>query len=625
MSCFCGMLLRIFLPSLGRSIAAALVVGLALISEGASAADPQPYAVTLGATGDSALDETLSSASVLEALRDRAPVPPFGLIERARGDIERLTTVLNSFGYYSGKVTITVAGHALDDAALLPLLDEAPAGKPVDVSIAIDKGQLYRLRKIEIVGTLPPEARAALRLMPGDPAIATDIAAAQIRVLTALRESGYAFAEIQEPAAYADDDAYVLDLSFEVNPGAKATIGAISFQGLSSVNESFVANALTIHSGDPYKPSAIDAARQALAATGVFTAVSVKAGERPMADGGVPLTFVFQERPAHAVNFSGAYSTDLGVTLSAGWSHRNLFGNGEQLNLSAAETGLGGDATGGLGYKLVAQFIKPFFLRQDQTLQLDAGAIRQDLLAYDQKAISAGATLRRKLSPAWTVSAGTTVIEDDVAQQGTDRIYQLLAFPLTAAYDTTGLTDPLLDPLHGIRASFVVTPTESFGARTNTFAVLQALASTYIDLSGNGRSVLALRGQVGLVAGASNLDLPPDQRLYAGGSATVRGFRYQSIGPLFPDGNPVGATSVDAATIEMRQRLFGNYGVAAFVDAGQASTYGSPFTGPLRVGSGVGARYYTSIGAVRVDVAFPLAKVPNGDSFELYIGLGQAF
>jgi translocation and assembly module TamA len=136
--------------------------------------------------------------------------------------------------------------------------------------------------------------------------------------------------------------------------------------------------------------------------------------------------------------------------------------------------------------------------------------------------------------------------------------------------------------------------------------------------------VIALRGLLGSIVGGSNLEVPPDQRLYAGGSATVRGYAYQSIGPQFPDGNPVGAKSVDAATIEFRQRIGEDWGAAAFLDAGQASA-GTPFTGSLHTGAGVGARYYTPIGAVRVDVAVPLRREPGGDSFEFYIGLGQAF
>jgi translocation and assembly module TamA len=157
----------------------------------------------------------------------------------------------------------------------------------------------------------------------------------------------------------------------------------------------------------------------------------------------------------------------------------------------------------------------------------------------------------------------------------------------------------------------------------------QVTASTYLDVSSlwsqPGRSVVALRGVVGKAFGVGQFGLPPDQRLYAGGSGTVRGYRYQSVGPQFPDGTPQGGTALSAATIEYRQRILDNYGFAAFVDAGQANANGNPFAGNTHVGVGIGARYYTSIGPIRIDFAVPVNKEPGGDSFELYIGIGQAF
>ncbi len=137
--------------------------------------------------------------------------------------------------------------------------------------------------------------------------------------------------------------------------------------------------------------------------------------------------------------------------------------------------------------------------------------------------------------------------------------------------------------------------------------------------------MLALRALLGSIVGASNFGVPPDRRFYGGGSATVRGYAYQSIGPKFPDNKPIGGTSIDAATIEFRQRVFGDFGAVAFVDAGQVSDSNIPFDGTPRVGVGVGVRYYTSIGPVRLDVAVPLDKPKGGDAFEIYIGFGQAF
>ncbi len=162
---------------------------------------------------------------------------------------------------------------------------------------------------------------------------------------------------------------------------------------------------LTVKPGDRYRPSRIEAARQAVAALGVFSGVTARAATKLDADGRIALTFDVQERPRHAVTFSGTYSTDLGISLGATWSHRNLFGNAEQLNLSAAGTGLG-TATSGLGYNLGAQFIKPQFRRPDQMLEFDILGVRQQLDAYDQTAESAAVYLRRKFSTLWSGSVG---------------------------------------------------------------------------------------------------------------------------------------------------------------------------------------------------------------------------
>ncbi len=119
--------------------------------------------------------------------------------------------------------------------------------------------------------------------------------------------------------------------------------------------------------------------------------------------------------------------------------------------------------------------------------------------------------------------------------------------------------------------------------------------------------------------------MPPDQRFYAGGSGTIRGYKYQSVGPTFFDGKPVGGTAIDAGSAEWRQRIGANFGTAVFVDAGQVSANLKPLAGAVRVGVGAGVRYYTAIGPIRLDIAAPVNKGPGDDAFEIYIGLGQAF
>jgi len=597
---------------------------------GARAADPLRYTIVLPHTGNGALDAALAGSLQLETLRARAPAGPFAIISRARQDIPRATTALQSFGYYQSRVEITIDGATLDDPALPDRLAALPAKAPVPIAIHIETGPLYHLRHVGLEGSVPGVAARAFTLRPGDPAIAAQVLGAGGAVLSALREDGYAFANVDPPVAVDIPADHGLDVTFHVTPGPRVDIGPITLTHLGRVNASFVRRRLLVHSGERYSLSAIEAARQDLLAVGVFSSVVVRTAPRLDDAGNLPLTFDFSARKRHAVTFNVGYSTDLGGSAGVTWTDRNVFGNAEQLVLAASMTGLGGTAVTGLGYDVSATLTKPDFYRRDQTLTVNLTALKQDLQAYDQTAAIANATVARKLSAQWTVSVGTTLEQEQIVQEGVSRDYTLFSVPFSAKYDSTGLKNPLDDATHGVRASLSATPTSSLGSPDATFVILQASASTYFDLAAiglarAGNSVVALRGLVGSAEGASQFELPPDQRFYGGGSATVRGFKYQSVGPLFADDSPQGGTAIDAATVEFRQRVWGPVGAAVFADAAQVNAGSAPFEGTLREGVGTGLRYYTPIGPVRVDIAVPLNKPPGGDSLELYLGLGQAF
>jgi translocation and assembly module TamA len=587
----------------------------------ACAANPQPYSTKLSPTHIGALDSALHDASSLVALQRKAPVGGFALVQRANQDAGRFQAVLHSFGYYKAQVTITIDGHPVSDPTLPNLIDRAPAKPPLPVNISFEPGPLFHLGRISVHGALPPGVQPAIGLAPGQPALAADVVGAQQRVLGAVRDDGYPLAKVELPPVTLHVHDNTMDVTLDVTTGPPATFGPIAITGLKYAHVSYVRKRLLLHQGERFSADVINKAQQDLASLGLFSVVRIVPATQLDANGQLPLTVHLEERKLHTVDAGIGYSTDFGVDFNVGWHDRDLFGNGEQLNLTA-QMNTGGDATTQPGYQFLAQFIKPDFLVRDQSLELDLGALKQALKAYDQRAVTQKAALDRKLSPHWTVSYGISGEQEDIAQEGVDRHYDLASLPLTAKYDTT---TSLLNPTSGIRARFSVTPTDALGRGNSGFVILQASGSTYFDFGTKGRSVLALRGLLGEVPGTATFALPPDQRFYAGGSATVRGFKYQSIGPQFPDGTPMGGTAIAAGTVEFRQRIIGNYGAAAFVDAGQVTAHGAPFTSGWRVGVGVGFRYYTSIGPIRLDVAVPVNREPHGDAFEIYIGIGQAF
>ncbi|HEX3401333.1 MAG TPA: autotransporter assembly complex family protein [Acetobacteraceae bacterium] len=598
-----------------------LLAVLMVCSPSAFAADPQPYEVTLEPTGNTALDTALKDASQLISLQKTAPVGPFALVTRAREDLNRFQQAQNSFGYYKAKVTLTIDGKPLDDPQLPDLLERAPADPPVKVGASFELGPQFHLGRIDIEGDVPPEARNSLGLSPGAPAIAADVLTAQQRLLTAIREAGHPLAKVDLPPVTLQLDHNLLNVTFRVDAGPYANIGRIEITGLKTVNEDYIRRRLLLQSGQRFSPIRVEQARQDLASIGVFSVVRISPGEHLDPNGTIPVVIDVTERPLHSVDVGAAYSTDLGVNLNAGWHHRNLFGNAEQLNITGGIQ-LGGNDVVKPGYNLGVQFLKPDFLMRDQTLEIDLGAIKQSLEAYDQRALTQKIAINRKLLAHWTVSIGLSGEQEEITQEGVERQYELIGLPMSVRFDNT---NSLLDPTSGFRAAILLTPTQSLGHNNATFVIGQISGSAYFDLSGGGRSVIAMRGLTGKAFGVDLFSLPPDQRFYAGGSGTVRGFRYQSVGPQFPDGNPTGGTAVSAGSLELRQRILDKYGVVAFVDAGQVTANGAPFTSNWRVGAGIGARYYTSIGPIRLDVAIPLNREPHGDAFELYIGIGQAF
>jgi translocation and assembly module TamA len=652
----------------------ALLACAALGPRSARAAVPPAYTVEMVPTGIAAIDSTLQATSQLLALRKSPPTSAYGVIARARGDRDRLKTVLESFGYYASSVSITVNGLALTAPRLGGTLSALPKGSAARIRIAFTLGPLFHVGRIDIEGTLPPGMQSALKLEPGAPAVASEVLDAGNRLESALQDRGYAFAKVAAPVAYEDPKAHVLNLSFHVEMGPHVKVGKISFEGLKHTRESLVRRRLLLHTGELYDAAKVDRARRDLLSLGLFSSVNVQLGTEPDSLGRVPITFQMTERSRHTFGINAGYSTDLGGSGGVTWDDRNVFGRADELDLGANIINLGGTATTGLGYNTTAKYLLPDLWHRGETLQFSLSGLKQALQAYDQQAETAGVTLSGRFSSVWSASAGASVEQETDVQADITYDYTLVALPLSLIYDSTDLPSPLADPTHGTRGALNLTPTRSLaGSQHPTFEIVQMTLAHYIDLGApfgarRGRTVLALRVMGGVAFGASEFSLPPDQRFYAGGSGTVRGYRYQSVGPQFfatqgstangapattpavnpdIDGTPVGGTTMDAVNIELRQRIGKHFGAVLFADGGGVSEGTNPFSASRHctaaiavansktllahttsvscVGVGAGVRYYTPIGPIRLDIAVPTVRRDNDDHFEVYIGLGQAF
>lgn len=610
---------------LGRFATAALAVMLAC-----AVAEARTGQITLTVVGDKEMAEELKQLS--EGLDKDQPVSgdALALLQAAQARRSRLASALRSRGYYDARVVATVGNQPIDEASALDAIESQPDSAKTDFEIKIATGPVYKVVDLNIDG--PKDIvdgaaldRSKLALQPGQPADAGVIINTENQILDQVRNRGYALAKVARREVVIDHATREANVTYFLQPGPVATMGPVQFSGTEKVDTTYLQKRVPFKQGDPYTPDKVTALRDKLTALGVFSAVRMKPATSLDANGELPIDVGLEDRPSRSIGFGAAYETILGASVNAYWLHRNLFGQAESLRLSAMANHIGqGTMPDDLGYGLRADFLKPDWWIAGQDATASAQALREVYPAYTRKAVLFGVGLNRTISSHWRVSAGLSYETSQIEQSGTTAYYNLFGVPMSA---TLNEANNDLDPTQGYKLALNVAPYADLNHGNNLFAIAKLVGTTYLDVSGNGRSVIAGRAAFGSMPGGTNTMVPPDKAFYAGGGGSIRGFTYQSAGPRDAFNNPVGGASLVEASLEFRQRIGQSFGVVAFVDAGGAYSKTLPDFSEMtpRVGTGVGVRYYTSFGPARLDVGFPLNKRAGDAPFGVYVSIGQAF
>jgi translocation and assembly module TamA len=410
------------------------------------------------------------------------------------------------------------------------------------------------------------------------------------------------------------------ELVFRIKHGAVANFGETIVSGTQKVDKDVVLHNVSWKQGECYRESKVNDTRTNLINNQLFSSVTIKHPNVPDAQGQVPMTVEVKERAVRTLRAGTSYSSDQGVVLNGGWEHRNFFGGGQRFN---ADVSVGQEEQ-----SLQTGLRLPNFLDDDQTLALRAGVKHEDTDAYTADTIDTGVTLERKLARNWRggLGVGFTLTETDDALSGNSQ-YGLLSFPGFVEYDSRR---NVLDPKRGIFANVTVTPyTETFGDG-GQFLKTQGTFQTYLSapkqVSIPLSPTLALKVAGGTITGGDGQDVPADIRFYAGGGGSVRGYGYQTLGPRV-NNVVVGGSSFVAGSAEARLRFTEELGGVVFMDAGNAFADTAPDEqAKLYTSVGVGARYFTSIGPIRADLAIPMnGKDIGAAGYALYISIGQSF
>jgi translocation and assembly module TamA len=429
---------------------------------------------------------------------------------------------------------------------------------------------------------------------------------------------------VKLPPAVVDHAAETLSVTYIVEPGPQATMGAVSISGLDQMDPAFMRERTKFPPDKRYQASDINGLRDDLRALDVFDSVKVKPAPKLAPDGSLPVAVEVTERKRHYVGLGANYASDDGGGLRVYWGHRNLFGGAEKLRFDGEISGFGENSLADTNYDLSANYRDPDFLMRYQDLLLALALTEaNDNDTFDKQAVTASVGVERRINKIMSWSTGLEVERSSITENGQTDNFLLIGPTLSFKRDTT--TD-LLNPISGTRlvlSSFAFP--EILGSSQNVVGTDAGLAG-YQDLSSDGTLVLAGRVGVANVFGGATSDLPADRRLYAGGGGSVRGYKFRSISPLDEDGDPKGGRSAVTASVELRYRFLENYGLVPFLDAGTVSDNVFPsFDEDIQFAGGLGFRYYTSIGPIRADIAAPLNARSDDDAFQFYISIGQAF
>jgi translocation and assembly module TamA len=557
----------------------------------------------------SLLRSRFDQLSTLNA-NDGRPANAAQLDRRAREDAALLGSLLRAEGYYDAAVTTRVE----------------PGEKPLVVVEAVP-GALFRFEGVTIdgiaaAGDKAPDLARAFGVKADDPVNADTIVAGEAKLATMIGREGFPFAEVGDPVIVVDHAKRTATLDLSVQPGGARSFGQVlALSGNRVFDAHHVQEIARFAPGQPYDAAKIDDLRRALIQTSLVSAVTVK----PV-DGAAPETVDIAVKldpaPPHTVAGELGYGTGEGARAEISWTHRNLFPPEGALTLRSV--------IGTREQLGSVVFRRSNFHARDRVLTAQISAAHTNRDAYDARTFTLSGGLERQTNiffqKTWTWSLGSELVTSDerdvLLSTGLPRrrTFFIGALPTSLNYDGS---DDLLNPHKGFRLGGRLSPEVSLQGSVFGYTRVQLDASVYHSV--HDGVVLAARTRLGTIAGAPRDQVAPSRRFYAGGGASVRGYGYQAIGPRDSNNDPVGGRSLTEFAIEARVKAFGNFGIVPFLDGGNIYTSPLPKLIGLQYGAGLGVRYYSNFGPIRLDVGTPLNPRAGDSRIAVYVSLGQAF
>ncbi|EJF98176.1 hypothetical protein MEI_00675 [Bartonella vinsonii subsp. arupensis Pm136co] len=557
-----------------------------------------------------------------------------GLLAKARSDYRAILSALYADGRYGGVISIQING--LEAADLSPVT-QLPAQS--NIVIMIDAGPQY-IFNVAGIDKVAPAVKYKINRMPtmeelgykvGTVAKSESILKAERWAVEGWRRQGYAKAKVVKSEVVADHAAHLIDARISVDPGKEAYYGPLNVRNVSKkprIDSSYIAWMTGLKVGQKYDSDALVKANERLARLNVFRAVNIREADTINPDGSLPLTLVLEERKPRRFGAGGSYSTLDGAGFESYWMHNNLFGHAEHLKIETKISGIGSNKEESYNlknfdYLLGGTFIKPGIFTPDTDFRSEL-KIQQDVLDnYTTKAIKGklGIThiFNGNLSGQVAVEVSNGYSRDIYFGS---RNFTTIGLPSSIIYDSR---NNKFNATKGLYGEVFVEP--FYEMRSHNFvAKMTVEGRSYWTLDEKERFVFAARAKLGTILGSDKAQVPSDTLFFAGGGGSVRGYAYRNIGFKTDNDAVVGGRALVEGTAELRFSLNDKIGLVSFLDGGIVGERARfDFSQNIKWGAGIGGRYMTGLGPLRVDLAFPLKREKGDPRIGFYVGIGQAF
>lgn len=531
---------------------------------------------------------------------------------------------MRSLGYYDAQISAEVIETKSDSA-------ETETRRPPQAVLTIISGPRFTFGDVEIqFEDGEPQLAKVLEtgLKRGENAEAARVVATELRLINLLQAEGYPDAKMLPRNAVVDHATQHMNVTYKIVTGRRTRFGEIHQTGTAYIHDSWPKMISSFESGDLFKAADMNQLAASVTGTGVFDGATATLSDDAVEneDGTITRDVILDVEQGAINTVSGevGVSTSDGSGVDITYERRNFIGYAQTLTLNA--TAKTNEISAGIQYNI------PYAWRRDRELDLSADIARLDTEALDGDRARADALMTQKLSSQLRVGLGVGLEASRFDLNGEEISAYLIEGLGRAVYDSR---DNVLNPVEGVNLEAAIVPAYNLGEEEGAFGIVTLSGSTYKRVS--NKIVAAGRLGLGTVVSNNFATVPQNRRFFAGGGGSVRGFEYQSISPQneITTVTDAGDTEIDVENIggrtllegsaELRYKGDGPIGYVGFIDAGTASRDYAPSFDDVRVGAGVGIRYYTSFAPLRADIAIPLNPREGDASVQLYISIGQAF